>query len=676
MKNLILTFILSMTLISLYSINFIEANHQLTDNFSNERESTISWNHGIDDQHWYGTSKWAVRYNMLDVFGNADSVKFTPQSVKVYLPAYTSTRTDTLTVGIYTESANFPSTLIASGSVLLTNSHPNTPLGWINLNMTPINPTQYPLTRRIFWVVVNLRTSSTGPYISAENTGGAHSYFWNNTAGISPFFQSMEGTGYTSEFLVTVSGEFTYSTHLNEMELQSFGFAGDLVPNARLAPTFTVRNASSNAITGAILKVQYDIAKTELSYADSVMLPTIQPNEILNVTAENSNSYFAPFSLLSEPCQYAYTAVLNSTYEDNLDYLSNNVITGSFDTYSYTPQKVVVENFIHYTEPNQTMTNINLLLDGAEHYSGGPDSFIINYYPSPSDFVYQSEANQRYTFYSCLGYPNTVMNGVRKILGFNPLSDSLTIQNTFDDARNDVSFVTEARINQPTASGNTISLNLNMLNRNSYVFDSYLEHCRLYMALVETIPQSSIVALPSNVFIKFVAIDDTMATHLGFDDNISRAYSFSLDDIDLINSANSTIQNCSLIYFLQNIDDKRIYVSGIRSLSNITPNQDNYETPMVTDCTIYPNPCNLSSKLKILMNGDARIQSYKMQVFNIRGQKVYDFPIMKGKNMTAEWDLKNQNGKTIANGIYLIDISYEVDSKTTHLMKKIAVVKQ
>ncbi len=656
MKRIILLCLITLTVIVLQAIDFVEGPHTKVPDPNLPRLSTASWHHNIDDQHWYGTNMWAVRFQFSNIMSITDTILFTPTIAHIYLPSIT----DSARVTLYSDQDGFPDEELANGIVYDMQ-------GWTDITLNPIDLIQYPITRSVLWLVVGIPTTANGPYIAAENTGGQNSYYWNNTPGINPYFQSMSSLGYSSEFLFSLIGTYSYPNHSHEMELQSFELVGNHVTGSNLIPLFTIKNASDSTIVNAKLFLQRTTAFTENIVIDSVRIPLLQPQQTLVVDESNSSTYFAHVALSRSPSQYSFTATLDSGYDESMDYLSNNSISVDFDTFNAAPTRTLEENFFH----NNFGTS--LLINGAEAHFGDSRDVIINYYPNASDSLFNEDANLRYLYYDSIGYPEIAVDGIYRIHGFQAISDSVKIENAIIDANNDKTFLVEERIGEPYYEGDNIAVELEISNPFSYVFTPYLARCRLSLAIVETILDNH--DIPANIFLGFVAIDDSLPSMLSYGVSHSKIYTFRSSDVNLLSTPNTSIRNCSLVYFIQNRDDNRVYLCGKRSLVNLPISNDDEEAANIVSPSIFPNPCFMNKSLRIRIPANQKIKEYRTEIYNIRGQLVYSFPKGEREKSDLSWNLKDKNGANVSSGIYFIKIEgTNANQQKLHYAKKFVLV--
>ena len=72
----------------LNSINYFSASGQ---NVTICRDSLVYYHTNTDDQHWYGTDSWAVKFDFNNYFSGIDSLEFQAEGARVYIPGQEST---------------------------------------------------------------------------------------------------------------------------------------------------------------------------------------------------------------------------------------------------------------------------------------------------------------------------------------------------------------------------------------------------------------------------------------------------------------------------------------------------------------------------------------------------------------------------------------------------------
>jgi len=85
----------------------------------------------------------------------------------------------------------------------------------------------------------------------------------------------------------------------------------------------------------------------------------------------------------------------------------------------------------------------------------------------------------------------------------------------------------------------------------------------------------------------------------------------------------------------------------------------------------YPNPFSASTTISFINNGKVA-SNPTVEIYNIKGQKVktiYYTPIKQGMQ-TVAWDGKNENGESVADGVYLIKNKNSYQQKVHKLLLK------
>ncbi len=129
-------------------------------------------------------------------------------------------------------------------------------------------------------------------------------------------------------------------------------------------------------------------------------------------------------------------------------------------------------------------------------------------------------------------------------------------------------------------------------------------------------------------------------------------------------------------YYMTSMDlngHERFFASavdlGCFEYGSPVPNSDNEEVGLVQkQIMIYPNPAQLNNGLKgvttieFTLSG-AKTEDIKVGIYNLKGQKVRDLQVgdafynnLKSNNPTysLHWDLKNNRGRNVSSGVYLI----------------------
>ncbi|HPR18917.1 MAG TPA: hypothetical protein PLD62_11790, partial [Candidatus Cloacimonadota bacterium] len=206
------------------------------------RDSLVYYHDNTDDQHWFGSSSWAVKFDFEEYFGSLNGLNFSAEGALIYLPG--SESSDNMQIRICENNVNQPN-LSASGTIF------STTLSAANMIFGDWNTIDFEqtITNTLLWLVVDYPTNSSHQFISASATGGMNSYFLYND-----YYYSMYSVSYESEFLFSLYGYF--ETDGTDLDVIDFGYTGELGPGNRIYPYITVRNTSASAAIDPYLVFQ------------------------------------------------------------------------------------------------------------------------------------------------------------------------------------------------------------------------------------------------------------------------------------------------------------------------------------------------------------------------------------------------------------------------------------
>ncbi|MBF0408600.1 MAG: hypothetical protein HQM10_14720 [Candidatus Riflebacteria bacterium] len=98
----------------------------------------------------------------------------------------------------------------------------------------------------------------------------------------------------------------------------------------------------------------------------------------------------------------------------------------------------------------------------------------------------------------------------------------------------------------------------------------------------------------------------------------------------------------------------------------------------VQDVSVYPNPARESTRFRCSFNGSvSSVYSVAVRVRDVAGDDVYetDLTYRGDSAFEGKWNLRNESGKTVANGVYYVDFLVSDASGESRIRKKLAVVK-
>jgi len=90
-----------------------------------------------------------------------------------------------------------------------------------------------------------------------------------------------------------------------------------------------------------------------------------------------------------------------------------------------------------------------------------------------------------------------------------------------------------------------------------------------------------------------------------------------------------------------------------------TATEDDLNSPLVTGIqNVYPNPFTRSTTIELTIKENP--QNYKLSIYNIKGEMVYQASGYAKGNISVNWDGKDNKGNKLSAGVYLL--SFQVDS--------------
>jgi FlgD Ig-like domain len=641
---------------SLAAIDSIPAHNTLTTPAL--RDSIISFHNFSDDQHWYGSNSWAVRFDFRAF--HTGITNFNTEGVMIYIPG--SQSTDPLEVLVCSDLGTQPD---LEDGVRFTEV---IQAANINFNQWEVFDFQSTITDSILWIVVNYPTNSTDQQIGASAVDGTHSYFLNDG-----YYDNMLASGFESEFLFSFFGSFVVNDV--DLDLVDFHWNGELLPGERIYPIYTIRNTSdslafnvyitSNLLTpDGTIDLKYEQSGT---VCDSILLPDILPHQM--VTLDFTDNLYHDIPQIGS--QYSYSTTVNCT----LDVFSfNNSFSSKFQHFTERQNFMLIENALTM---NENSSNNLLQVQSALLESEFVE--IINYYPGYTQVPFYCEDSfLRFNFYDLIGTPATLVNGNRRIVGYNASQYTSQFIEKFEEASlNDSTFVSSTTIYGTYDQNGVITVQYNLNNDNNKVFPSYLSNCATYGALVENVVNYG--SLPADVEVPILRLigSQTSGPTLGYGQTFVDTIKFNfLEDLDLITG---DVNNCSIVCWLQNDESKRVYdVTSIPfsslELVDVEPNE--IEANGLT-FSLFPNPYSYQGNLQINFSTKQPVQKARLKIYNIRGQLVKElFQEESSTNHTFLWNGKDTYNKDVASGVYLMKLITENNGKRSSQHKKCLLLKK
>jgi hypothetical protein len=611
---------------SLYSIDFYQAEGE---DVSFRIQDSLAYYHQFsDDQHWYGSNSWAVRYDFRNYFLGIPA-EFTTSNIWIYFP--NEITQGTLSYEFCLEEINQPDLTdpILSESVNITEIE----YGW---NVFSFNET---VLDSIIWIIINYETNDDDQFISASIGDGEHSYYESEG-----YYYSMSAGNFNSEFLVCLEGEFFLD--IVDIELGDFQLSAEPAFLEDIYPIFQVRNYHSEQVDSIF--ILYTVNAPFGTIRDTISMPgensSLEAGEELILDLTGSEEY--AYTILDTASQYKFTASLQCD-EDSFSY--NNNITWEYDIFSIEPSLQIVENFLQLDENAQ-----QIWLDQSDLEE---NITIINNFPMLSDQpFYNNWAVDRFNFYSLYGLPGTVISGTEKIIGYDPAEYSLELTAELEEAfLTGRTYITgDSLYAELDDHSNIASYKIFLENDSAFLFSTYLNDLTLYVALVE---DSLTHEGPIQGSVMSQIIQEKSEPELGFGSSDSIFFNLELNSLEPI----SDLSNMKLIYWIQHNETGRIdYINTTTYLPDIEYDQvtsgGSNDIPEPLDVTIYPNPFYSGQLQTMKFNVRQDLTSMVVKIYNIKGQLVRILRVDPAKRNSdvLSWDGRDESGIETGSGIYFM----------------------
>jgi hypothetical protein len=616
-----------LALVPLSALDFVPGSGaDISAGFNSERDRDFYYHHNTDDQHWYGTNKWAVRFDFGAEYPTYASSEFVINKARIYFPVIPSTATP-VTIGIYSEANNYPNTLLSSVTADLT-SH------WMEFVLPA------PITAGVAWLVLTCNTAPNGPYVSASLGGGTHSYYWNTNSPVE-YFQNLAVAGIYSEFLFSVTGRFELSNA--DLELSAFELGPEIRPRQILHPQFTVINNSSQVITHGKIILTITGANPGFAVQDTILISReLAPYAELNVAFDEPDyqEYFYP--LPEYPTQFKVKAELTSELAA-ADTLFNNSITHYYDSFSHDLPARLVENFLSYAQ------SANLL--AAQDPLAVEGIAVLNYFPVVADTFYAAGAVQRFNWYGLNGLPMTVAGGDALIAGYVPSAYPQQYGAALEELAQQQTYLQQnsVSLNLPSPYS-TIAVRLNLRNSDTYVFNNGIDptlayQVRFFAALCRKV---ELHGAHRYIFDRWSAYADTVGSALALGESWLKQFNVPVGNIGL----DSLFTDYELVYWLQHNTTRQVIFANTIPLNDIVANADNTVPDLPMLLTLSPNPVRTGQILKLATVKQSS-GTLDFAVYSVRGQRV-----QKGSSLWNKGEATLKLDGEYAAGLYLIKLSF------------------
>ena len=655
-KVFIVVFIAWISLLN--SINYFSASGQ---NVTVCRDSLVYYHTNADDQHWYGTDSWAVKFDFNNYFSGIDFIEFQAEGARVYIPGQQSS--DSITIKLCKDYWNQPN--LDPDSVLFSYTIQPAVMNFQDWNDINFSQT---FTDTIFWLVVDYTTNSSTQFISASAVDGAHSYFLDNG-----YYYNMLANSFESEFLFSLKGKF--NTEGTDLDLITLSWVGDMIPAGEVSPVFIVKNNSSETVYNAYINIDFICPEEEIdltyiatgSVCDSILLPAIPPDQTIEYDISDSLFY----QLFERPTQYEVDVELVCV-SDSLT--QNNSYSDQFNLFIF-DKKVFVENAVKANDLNSE----DVWNDQYEILH--PDSsLVLNYFANfPDEPFFNPYSLERFHYYDLMGFPATILNGTNKILGYYSgyLDEFSSIY--YHELNEGKTFVES---DTSCAYYNDIG-NVEFVVQFEYsqtpLFADFIAGLTFYIAIMENV--SGIQGLPSDIDIQAMLYMANEATGLllNYEEPFGDTINFNmLEDFETISG---DTDSCSVVYWLQDNFSKEIFLVNSLPFTEFIPGLvsiDEDDIPTYQQSVqIYPNPYKFSGYLNISLNSSREVQQPTVAIYNIKGQLIKEIKSDDiGYSHTFIWDGRDNNNKKVASGVYLMKFESKTGGTINKQFRKCLLLKQ
>jgi len=624
------------------------------------RDTLFYYHTNTDDQHWFGSDSWAVKFEFNEFDPEIDSLAFEAEGAIIYIPGINGT--DPLTIKLCKDSFGQP--LIDPDSLLFSQTLLASEIQYQDWNYIPFTNV---ITDTTLWLILDYPTNATSQFISASAVGGLHSYFLNDG-----YYHSMFSISYDSEFLFSLQGRFL--TDGTDLDLVSINWAGEFQQNNFIYPIFTIKNNSDIPASGSYIipELEDPNGTIELVYtADTtscqqIDLPVLNANEIYVFDFSDSLGYILP----DRASQYKFSAeVFCAT--DSL--AQNNSIEDEFQIYIEETEILLIENAVQLNNSNSndiwlTQTSI---LDTS-------NCITINYFADLNDEpFFNDDSYQRFHYYDLMGFPATIVGGSEKLLGYyNGYSAQLTelynttlLNNTF--ISNDTCYALYNDL------GN-VSFSYELENNETLLFDDFVNDLTLRVGILENVENETGIPTDMNIPVFTYLISETNADPFPEGSTISDTVLFNMNnDFETITG---DTDNCEIVFWLQNDETKKVFYVNTLQFTEFQLGLVNMDEDEITNTDhsldIFPNPCKITETMNISFSLPNTIQLAKLNIYNIKGQLVKTIiQEPASRNASFIWDGENNSNKQVSSGIYLMQIEAKVNGKELKFHKKSVLIR-
>ncbi|MBT3755125.1 MAG: T9SS type A sorting domain-containing protein [Candidatus Cloacimonetes bacterium] len=624
------------------------------------RDTLFYYHNNTDDQYWFGSESWAVKFEFNELFEDIDSLAFEAEGANIFLPGITGS--DPITIKLCEDRSGQP--LTHQDSLLFTSTLQASEIQYQNWNYIPFSNA---ITDTTLWLVVDYPTNSTDQFISASVIGGMQSYFLNNG-----YYNNMFGISYDSEFLFSLNGRLLFEGI--DLDLVSIDWEGVFLPGSLIYPKFTIKNNSDISVSDSYISLTLNDPNSsyELLYASDstscpqIDLPVLNANEIYTFDFTDSLMFILP----DRASQYQFAAELFCEV-DSLTF--NNSKEDEFQVYTEQLNKVLIENAILLNDSNSN----SIWLDQSSILDTS-NCITVNYFANFVDEpFFNNDSYARYHYYDLMGFPATIVNGYNKLLGYTT-NYSSQLSEFYAEAFSNGTFISSDTCYAFFNEVGDVGFYYEIENSQTQLFNSFINDLSLKIGIIENVLNEPGIPLDITLPVFTYLVAEVEASQFLSSSIISDSVLFNMND-DYTTITN-TSDNCEVVFWLQNDETKEIFHVNKLPFTEFQPglvSLDEDEIPIISQSlNIFPNPCRSNELMNIAFSISNTMQSAELKIYNIKGQLVKTIiQEPDSQNVSFIWNGKNDVNKQVSSGIYLMQINAKVNGKEYKYHKKSLLIR-
>jgi hypothetical protein len=377
-------------------------------------------------------------------------------------------------------------------------------------------------------------------------------------------------------------------------------------------------------------------------------------NDINLAVGETEDVRFPNFTIPTENVLYDVTV---TTYLDGDQEPSNDTKTKIFNTYTTMRDMVLLEigtgTWCQYC-PGAAM--------GAEDLiDNGFNVAVVEYHQGNTDPYQNQPGLDRLIYYGINNFPTAVFDGVQSVSG------GSNNQSMFSN------YVPIVTASQPINSAFTIEMrgenygnNYNLLVSVNKMAPFRYDDMTLHVVLTQSHIQYNWQGQTHLEWVERLMIPSSSGSQVNLSGSDTQDFNLSFSK-----DASWPVQDCELVAFIQNGDNREILQATKVLLTDLTPiGVDDNEATLPTQTMLeanYPNPFNPRTSINFSL---ATPGTVKLEVFNILGQKIrtlVDGHMEPGIH-TISWDSKDESGASVASGAYFYKLTTDDYSSTKKML--------